>query len=372
MTRTVTSQPSHTHDVSPPTSSYGQPQAQDTAAPVQPMLHGLRDFGVGRRGGPSTSALASGGNVIQRVKSKIKGFDDEETESEINYDPAKQLSQGAEGTVHVGKIGKRKVIVKVAKPVGELGTQNEIGILGKVRPGPHIVGAIGHGKTAGGSSVVVLNKADHSLNNQLPKDIHRRLNLALGTGRGLQSLHDQDITHGDLNLKNILSTNGEAQLTDFGAAADFSNSDSIQLPLDPGLAAMGIQPETIHKDATKLKDRKDFRKAAVNILRGNKANDEFDGDAIDALEKSLSLKGLSKASITPIIKFARKQNPTEDDHADFVKAAHLTVERNRLMKQLEATPTGGKNKKKNKEYKAARLAIQSKLSANKKALAELS
>lgn len=319
--------------------------------------------------------------VIQRVKttSKVKSFATEE-DLDVTYDSEDILSQGAEGTVHIGVLNGKKVIVKIAKDDGLMGMQNEIETFKNMKGGSNIVNAIGYSID---KRILILEKAETSLNRGMPKKVKSRMRLVAGTGRGLQTIHKQNFTHGDINLKNILMQGGEARLTDFGAATNFKDSDVVQKPIPQKLLWMidaGIISEeellaqsNVYKNPSMATDRKDFMKVAVNILLGDKENSELSTDKLNELDMQLSIKGIAKMSIKPIIELSKKADPTVEDLQRFLRTVELTIERLELQEKLEDVPYPSSVRKKHrqKHYKQKQREIQSAFSANKKELLSL-
>lgn len=309
--------------------------------------------------------------IVQLVKTdqNIQTFDNKH--EQVSYDPDKKLSEGADGTVHIGEMNGRKVIVKVAKAGSAGSIKNEINVFKKMAKNQHIIGALGY---SADETILVLEKADTSLNKSLPKKTDDRMRLAAGTGKGLQSMHEQNITHGDLNLKNILSDKGTARLTDFGSSIPFGDEDSIQKPVPEGFEDM-IMPDdpqlNVQKSVTIAADLKDFMKVATNILLGNKDNTHPTAASFKTLENDLLVKGVPGVSVKPIMRIVQKANPTQQDLSQFVEAIELTLEREKLKQILSEIPTGGRDRKKVRLYKTQHDKIQQEIGSIRKKLEAL-
>jgi len=127
------------------------------------------------------------------------------------------------------------------------------------------------------SNSLMLEKADASLNVQhLLNDLtlSARAGMIVGLGLGLEYMHSHEITHNNFNLKNLLSINETAKISDMGSCRDYRETDSIagEPPewaiemIAAGEMSLAAVSQTFTKETDVRQDRKDFVKAAYNLL----------------------------------------------------------------------------------------------------------
>lgn len=267
---------------------------------------------------PNQSVQRLNSSVVQRaaviqleaIEKEItlfaRGDGDAEVKKSIGYDndPSKRLSQGADGEVFTGTLEGEAIIVKVAKESGVAAQTNEIETFKKLSAHENIIKGIGY---SADKRVLALHKAEGSLISHLPESTADRIKLVANTHTGLNAMHDQHITHGDLNLKNILIENKKAKLTDFGASKAH------------GEGASATKTEAINTD------RRAFLKAALNIINGEKDVHPSDG-RIATFKAKLVEKGIppeKAASLGELIKKTRafeaeEKFPTKEELATFI------------------------------------------------------
>ncbi|KAH3732077.1 MORN motif precursor [Pelomyxa schiedti] len=166
-----------------------------------------------------------------------------------NYSRPKPLGTGAYGTVfkamHVPS--SRDVALKVLHKalrssfnVARFRLETEI--VSGLRH-PNIVKCLGTCKTASGKLLIVSELMCCSLRQLLSQKLlnfHEVVAIALGVSRGMDNLHKQDYTHGDLTSNNILlDSHGTPKISDFGLSRAMNSQR-------PGTAAVYMAPGHCH------------------------------------------------------------------------------------------------------------------------------
>lgn len=235
-----------------------------------------------------TTYVSSKGNQSfeqLKIKSNIKKVN----VNGINYqfDENKALKSGADGYVFIGtqtfgyNKGPQQIIIKKAKENGKEAQENEVLILNIAGQDNGLIKKLGYDKE---KKYLYLEKGDGALNdeNLMKKtSVKVRQLMIKQVGSGLKKLHSKDITHQDVNTKNMIAFGEGAKLTDFGNSAYFDNNKSEidKLTNDAMILINSSELNEAEKNEVrrgckliksvqKANDRKDYVKASYNILVG--------------------------------------------------------------------------------------------------------
>jgi serine/threonine protein kinase len=229
--------------------------------------------------------------VQTTVMVNINGVDVPYQFSEANI-----IGQGADGYVYRATIDPNfnntqnlptEIIVKEAKPVGLEALQQEITLFERLKSHPNLIGYYGS-TVQDGRTFVFLESGQTAFNKQpflSNLSTEERLNAVDGLISSINYLHKNNISHGDVSLKNmVIGADGTFKLIDLGGAKDFSGGDTITLPIDPETAAflesIGEPVPTLTKANAFKTDGKETLKSAFNILTGR------EGDTIIPTDKA--------------------------------------------------------------------------------------
>lgn len=181
------------------------------------------------------------------------------------------VHSGADGKVFFASSGNQEVCIKEARGEGQQALRNEHDALQALGAHPNIIRPLTYEPA---SHRLALEKCEGALNNGhfLANLSHsQRGNLMQGLADAVSHMHDQRITHGDINLKNVLHQHGAAVLADFGGAKDFRHGDSVTLPQEQWMVDLGVPATTVTHAEQVQTDRGDLLKASYNLLcaKGN-------------------------------------------------------------------------------------------------------
>ena len=203
--------------------------------------------------------------------------------TEYLFDAQKALKSGADGDVYIAKRspeskhGPATLIIKKAKMGGVAEQANEVSILSAAGQSGGIISSYGRDSD---ENLLFLEKGDGALNDSelvQSKSVASRLGMAKNVGLGISHLHSKNITHQDINTKNMIVFGSSAKLTDFGNSISFGEKPSV-VKLDgeaqmlmqavPEMRADIIRGATITKASAVKGDIQDYVKATYNIIAG--------------------------------------------------------------------------------------------------------
>ena len=156
----------------------------------------------------------------------------------------KMVSEGAEALIYSTTLYGKEVLIKYRAPkryrIKELDenirksrTKKEAKLMVRAaETGVNVPGIIGVG-----ANEIYLEK----INGKLLKDIKMSAQLSKKAGEQLGRLHNAGITHGDFTPANLISSDNEIYIIDFGLAG--STSSSEERALDMLLMKRQISPE---------------------------------------------------------------------------------------------------------------------------------
>lgn len=199
-------------------------------------------------------------------------------DSQYKYDRQNPISSGADGFVFFARSDEGgEVAIKEAKEQGRNALANESNVLDRLGGQPNVVQKLAFDPTGNGTLVIAkyagsLNNAD--VLNSMP--VERRAAYAQGVLDAVGAMHGLNITHNDINLKNMLfaddASSSGLKMADFGSANAFDGATEMTRPPTPEEQVM-IDNGIITADDLKVtkadaqrRDRKDALKAAFNLL----------------------------------------------------------------------------------------------------------
>lgn len=198
------------------------------------------------------------------------------------FDEQAKVKSGADGDVYFAERvsadtrDPKAIAVKKAKGSGIQEQTNEVKVHQVVGGNEGIIQCLGLDAS---DHLLYLEKGEGALNNEkviADKSFKTRKKMAKEVGVGVKYLHDHNITHNDINTKNMISFGENAKLTDFGNSTIFGDKNSIlKIPsdmewmlTDPDLRRQVEQQCNLVKSERQKEDRKDYIKAVYNILVG--------------------------------------------------------------------------------------------------------
>ncbi|KAG8643512.1 hypothetical protein MANES_11G043400v8 [Manihot esculenta] len=195
------------------------------------------------------------------------------------------VGEGASGAVYRGKLGKEVVAIKKFKIIvneeqENLEDQFEIEVLTRIRH-PNVVKLIGYCSEGSNRLLVLEYLMNKSLNSYLHGkkflDWSSRLNIAIGSAKGILYLHKYGIIHRDIKTDNILLDNNlEPKIADFSLSKFLPNTDNIS-HITSVLKGTNIYVDPEYSSIQKVSAKSDiysFGVVLLELITGRKLIDQ--------------------------------------------------------------------------------------------------
>ena len=184
---------------------------------------------------------------------------------------AEHLFAGADSKIffarQVGSPTSEVVCIKEAIPSGQQALESENQALDTI--GTHATIIQKHAYDPASHRLVLERASDKLDDAQILQNspMNKRCEWVKAVKTGMDHMHDEGVTHGDLNTKNILLRAGDqAIIADFGAAKVFGGKESIPARIDPSLGDFAEpQPPSLKRECVEA-DKRDFLQLAFNVL----------------------------------------------------------------------------------------------------------
>ncbi|CAM6109257.1 unnamed protein product [Calypogeia fissa] len=246
----------------------------------------------------------------------VKAFTYEELmDATARFSKSNLLGEGGFGSVYKGTIAGTIVAVKQLKVGGGQGErefQAEVDIISRVHH-RHLVSLVGHCISSDQRLLVYKYVSNGSLYNALHghrKPVMkwpRRMNIAIGTARGLAYLHEDcnpRIIHRDIKGSNILlGSDWQAQVADFGLAMLLADDAKTHVTTRVMGTFGYLAPE--YAMSGKLTDKSDvysFGVVILELITGKKCIYEKAGEMVSLVEwaRPLLTEALEKQSVAAL------------------------------------------------------------------------
>jgi hypothetical protein len=270
-----------------------------------------------------TSELKGSIAQLKRISRFVEKFPGLTEAFRVTYDEEDQLAAGAEGKIYKGTRSDtdEKVAIKVAKPEEISAVKQEIAIYKAIGNKPGVAKCLGYNDRKG---ILVMELMHGSMVQQknLPLFISKRLELFIEVWNTVKTLHNRNITHGDLGLKNILIKNKKTTgLADFGSSVAFGSNRTFTKPttghqqewIRKGWSTQEQidQSNTVNIEDKKLEDRIGFRKLLLNGLLNKVKDGNISNSELDGLYSKIIFKNYFHR--TKLIDLIKKEDPTTKD-----------------------------------------------------------
>ncbi|OAY36731.1 proline-rich receptor-like protein kinase PERK3 [Manihot esculenta] len=196
------------------------------------------------------------------------------------------VGEGASGAVYRGKLGREVVAIKKFKIIVNEDQENledqfeEIDVLRKIRH-PNVVKLVGYCNEGSNRLLVLEYLMNKSLNSYLhgKKFLYwsSRLNIAIGSAKGILYLHKCGIIHRDVKTDNILlDDNLEPKIADFSLSKFLPNTDNIS-HITSVLKGTNIYVDPEYSSIQKVSAKSDiysFGVVLLELITGRKLIDQ--------------------------------------------------------------------------------------------------